>query len=138
MINPRLPFIRSCIFAVLQSSLTLSSPAKAGDPVIRSVAMNDQSCRILDAPAFAGHDETKISRIHPLEHQRGVGAAEPEGIRKHGAEPGVIDALAYDRHVSENSDESVDIGAFAYETVVHHQQRIDPFLHAGGDERLFY
>ena len=50
MINPRLPFIRSCIFAVLHSSLTLSSPAKAGDAVIRSVAMTDESRGVLDVP----------------------------------------------------------------------------------------
>src|ERR1700710_3046240 len=29
-----------------------------------------------------------------------------------------------------------DVGALADETVVHHQQRIDRFLHAGGAERV--
>jgi len=38
--------------------------------------MNGGGRRVLDAPAFAGHDQQ--SRIHPLEYQRGVGAAEAE------------------------------------------------------------
>ena len=32
--------------------------------------------------------------------------------------------------------ELFDVGAFADEAVVHHQERIDRFLHAGGTERM--
>src|SRR5207248_6470264 len=65
--------------------------------------------------AFTWHDRRPKLRVHPLEHQRGVGAAEAEGIRQHGAELGVIDALAHDWHVGECRIELGDVGALADE-----------------------
>src|SRR6476661_9410964 len=60
------------------------------------------------------HENTQraeISRIQPLEDQRGVGAAEAEGVRQHRADPGVVDALAHNRHVGEDRIKLIDMGA---------------------------
>src|SRR4051794_31708673 len=78
----------------------------------------------------------KASRIQPLEYQRGVGAAKPERVRQHGAELGVVDALAHDRHVGECRIKLGDVRAFADKSVVHHQERVDRLLNAGGAERM--
>ena len=48
----------------------------------------------------------------------------------------VVAALAHDRHVGEGRIEILDIGALADEAVLHHQQRVDRLLHAGGAERM--
>src|SRR5215813_348935 len=92
------------------------------------------------SPAMASeHENTQraeISRIQPLEDQRGVGAAEAEGVRQDRADLGVVDALAHDRHVGEHRIKFRDMGALADEAVIHHQQRVDRLLHAGGAERM--
>src|SRR5215475_13077441 len=76
------------------------------------------------------------SSIQALEHNRGVGAAEPERIRQHAAELHVVAPLAQDRHVGESRIERLDMGAFAEEAVVHHEQAVDRLLRAGGAERM--
>src|SRR3954463_13815024 len=78
----------------------------------------------------------KTLSIHSLEHQRGIGATETKGIRKHRSELRIVHAFANDRHVREYRIELVDVGAFADEAILHHQQRIDRFLHASGAERM--
>src|SRR5882757_644115 len=53
------------------------------------------------------------SRIEPLEHDRRVGAAEPERVRQHAAEHHVVAALAHDGHVCERRIEVLDVRALA-------------------------
>jgi hypothetical protein len=65
MINPRLPFIKSCIARMLHSLSRSSSPAKAGDPVRRGLSA--QAWRLWNTgssgPAFAkGFGEATSSR----------------------------------------------------------------------------
>src|SRR6185436_7518572 len=76
------------------------------------------------------------SRIQPLEHDGCIGAAETERVRQHAIELHVVAALAQDRDVREGGVEGLDVGALANEAVLHHQQRIDRLLHAGGAERM--
>src|SRR5215210_9360248 len=75
-------------------------------------------------------------RIHSLEHQRGVGTAEAERVRKHCSEFRIVDAFAHDRHIREYRIEFGDVGAFADESILHHQKRIDRLLYAGGAQRM--
>src|ERR1700755_3569787 len=109
MTNPRLPFIRSCI---VSSSCHWDCPGfrirgaraktwMAGPPPRRrgfGPAGGTSPAKTLKS---AQRPRT-ISRIQTLEHQRRIGAAEAEGIRQHGPELGVVDALAHDRHVREH------------------------------------
>ena len=44
--------------------------------------------------------------------------------------------LAHDRHVGHGGIDGLDIGGFANEAVVHHQQRINRLMCAGGAERM--
>src|SRR6185369_10573659 len=67
-----------------------------------------------------------------LEDERGVGAAEAEGVGKGNVDLGIVDALANDRNAVELSD----MRAFADEPGLHHQQRVDRFLHAGCAQRM--
>src|SRR5262245_41022920 len=71
-----------------------------------------------------------------LEYERGVGATEAEGIGKSRVDLGIVDALAHDRHTFEFRVEFGDMSAFADEALLHHQDRIDRFLHAGCAERM--
>ena len=48
----------------------------------------------------------------------------------------VVQPFAHDRHVFESRIEFVDIGAFADEAVVHHQEAVDRLLRAGCAERM--
>src|ERR1700758_3280744 len=109
MISPRLPFIRSCIAPTLHSSLGRQQPAWPANP---DTKLCNDAAGILNAPRTRSMTQSN-SRIQPLEHQRGVGAAEAERVRQHGAELGVVDALAHDRHVGENRIEFVDVRALA-------------------------
>src|ERR1700710_1627548 len=68
----------------------------------------------------------------PLEDQRRVGAAEAKGIGQGGVDLGVVDTLANDVRVGDGGVDLLDIGAFANEAGLHHQQRIDRLVHAGG------
>src|SRR3954462_3145243 len=43
---------------------------------------------------------------------------------------------ARDRQVDKSGVEILDVGAFADEAVVHHQERVDRLLGAGGAERM--
>src|SRR5262249_54609136 len=45
-------------------------------------------------------------------------------------------AFARDRHVGNRRIYGLDIGRFANEAVVHHEQRIDRLMHSGGAERM--
>src|SRR5215218_7859561 len=85
---------------------------------------------------FRRASRTENLGIHSLEHQRGIGTAEAEGIRKHGSEFRILDAFAYDGHVREYRIEFGDVGAFADESILHHQKRIYRLLYAGGAERM--
>src|SRR5215204_4991182 len=76
------------------------------------------------------------SGVETLQHNGGVGAAEPERVGQYVTDAGVVDPFADDRHVGEGRIELLDVGALAEEAVVHHQERIDRFLHAGGTERV--
>src|SRR6201987_4687616 len=76
------------------------------------------------------------SRVQPLEHHRRIGAAEAERVRQHAAERNIVAPLAHDRHVGEGGIERLDVRALADEAVVHHQERIDRLLRAGGAERM--
>src|SRR5437764_13991309 len=88
-------------------------------------------------PGFQGaHRERKTLSIHSLEHQRGIGPTETKRIRKHRSELRIVHSFADDRHVREYRIELADVGAFADEAILHHQQRIDRFLHAGSAERM--
>src|SRR5262249_17448820 len=71
-----------------------------------------------------------------FENECGVGADETEAVRHHAVNVDVIHALAHDGHVGNGGIEGLDIGGFADETVVHHQQRVDRLVHAGGAERM--
>ena len=60
----------------------------------------------------------------------------PKEFESHAAELNAVLAFAQNRHVGEGRVERLDIGAGADEAVLHHQERIDRFLHAGGAERM--
>ena len=66
------------------------------------------------------------------EDQRRIGAAEAETVAEGDAHIHVVAALAEDGHVGEGRIEVVDVGAFAEEAVLHHEDAIDRFLDAGG------
>src|SRR5688500_7408453 len=76
------------------------------------------------------------SSVKALEYQRGVGAAEAERVREDMPDLRVVLAGSHDRHVRERRVELFDVGAFADEAIVHHQERVDRFLHAGSPERV--
>src|SRR5262249_22086013 len=77
-------------------------------------------------PTFRDH----ALGIESPEHDAGVGPAEAERVRQHRVELHIVAPLAHDRNIVEGGIEVLDIGALADEAVVHHQQRIDRFLHA--------
>src|SRR5262249_56431299 len=76
------------------------------------------------------------SPIHTAEHQCGVSSAETEAVRHHCVNGHVILTFTRDRHVGNRRIDGLDIGGFANEAVVHHEQRIDRLMHAGGAERM--
>ena len=83
----------------------------------------------IEVPAFArGGTERQVtlsdylSVVEPLEHDRCVGAAESERVRQHAGQRHIVATFAHDRHVRESRIEGLDIGTFADESVVHHQQ----------------
>src|SRR5437016_3059320 len=88
------------------------------------------------AVGFASALAEAALRVHPFEHDRGVGAAEAERVRQYAAEPHMVAPLARDRHVGERRIETLDMGALADEAIVHHQQRVDRLMRAGGAERM--
>src|SRR3954452_12630061 len=94
--------------------LPIINPSMAGNPYMKNLAL----CGVA------------------LENERRVGAAETEGVRQNGVDPCVVDALAYDRHALEFRIERLDMGAFADEAALHHQDRIDGFLHARRAQRM--
>src|ERR1700752_4194156 len=71
-----------------------------------------------------------------LEDERGVGAAEAEGVGEGNIDLGIVDALANDRHPIEFLIEFRDVGAFADEAFLHHEDRIDRLLYAGSTKRM--
>src|SRR5262249_29791692 len=71
-----------------------------------------------------------------LENERGVGAAEAEGVGKSAIDPGTVDAIAHDPHTLEFRIKVGDMRTFADEALLHHQQRIDRFLNAGSSQRM--
>src|ERR1700749_2358088 len=70
--------------------------------------------------------------VQLLENQAGIGAAEAEAVRQGGVDRRIVDALAYDVGAFHRGIELLDIGAFADEAVLHHQQRINRLMHSGG------
>src|SRR5438128_2750427 len=118
MIRPRLPFIRSCIVFALSFCHARAEARSASYHRMSRASTSLPSIQDVDGRDKPGHDGEwssvyEKSGIQPLEHQRGVGAAKTEGIRQHGAELGVVDALANDRHVGEDRIELGDMRAFA-------------------------
>src|SRR5262249_5856661 len=79
---------------------------------------------------------TVRSRLQSVKTHRRIGAAEAERVRQHAAERDVVAPLAHDRHIGEGGIEILDVRALADEAVVHHQQRVDRLLRAGGAERM--
>src|ERR1700742_1665828 len=71
-----------------------------------------------------------------LENERGVGAAEAEGVGKNGVHLCVVDALAHDRNAFELWIEIDDMSAFANEALLHHQDRVDRFLNTRCPQRM--
>ena len=67
------------------------------------------------ARGFLFHFGTSL--LQTLEDQRGVGAAEAEGVGQRGIDLGVVDALAHDVGAFDRGIEFLDIGAFADEAV---------------------
>src|SRR6266568_8577988 len=59
-----------------------------------------------------------------LEHQRGIGAAEAKAVGQSGIDFDVVDALAHDIGVGDHRIDFLDIGAFADEPGLHHQQSV--------------
>src|SRR4051794_15422062 len=135
MTRPRLPCIRPMaptpprssgrtLSAIKLSSLRMSmtAPPKAFEQGGRAAA----HYRFRPDP----------SGVETLQHNGGVGAAEPERVRQYVTDAGVVDPLADDRHVGEGGVELLDVGALADEAVVHHQERVDRLLDAGRAERM--
>ncbi len=77
-----------------------------------------------------------VLSVIALEDERGVGAAEPEGVGKGNIEFRIVDALTNDRHIGKIWIDLFDMRAFTNEASLHHQQRIDRFLNAGRAERM--
>src|SRR6478736_5828406 len=69
-------------------------------------------------------------------HERGVGAAEAEAVGHDVVDVDIVLTLAHDRHVGHGGIDGLDVGGFANEAVVHHQQRINRLMCAGGAERM--
>src|SRR3984893_4475467 len=78
----------------------------------------------------------RASGIDMFQYEAGVGAAEAEGIRQDGTQSHAVAALAHNVHILESRIELLNSRAFANEAVLHHQQRVDCFLHPGGPERM--
>src|SRR5690242_13714246 len=66
-----------------------------------------------------------------LKDQRGVGTAETEAVGERRVDTGIIHALAHDIRIGDGGIDFFDIGAFADEPGLHHQERVDRFMHAG-------
>src|SRR6266571_8519955 len=66
---------------------------------------------VMGPHSHATRASARRSRVEPLEHQGGVGAAEPERIGQDAADLHVVAALAHDRHVGERWIEILDVGA---------------------------
>src|SRR3712207_5103975 len=99
----------------------------------------------MSAPRFArwahGDIEETVKKapysgIEAFHDDRGVRTTEAEPIRHDAADPGVVDALADDRHVGEGRVDLLDIGALGDEAVVHHKKRVDRLLHPGRPQRM--
>src|SRR5438105_12064708 len=78
----------------------------------------------------------RASPVIALEGKGGVGSPETETVRNHHIERHIIATPAHDRNVGEIGIELFDIGAFADETVLHHEDRIDRFLDPGGTQGM--
>src|SRR5215831_16074807 len=86
------------------------------NPDLASATMSSRgvSCFILEQ-----------SFLKALEDQRGVGAAETEAVGKGDVDVGIVDAAADDVGPIHRGIERLDVGAFADETRLHHQQGVD-------------
>src|SRR5215211_7896399 len=135
MTRPRLPCIRPMaptpprssgrtLSAIKLSSLRMSmtAPPKAFEQGGRAAA----HYRFRPDP----------SGVETLQHNGGVGTAEPERVRQYVTEAGIVDPLADDRHIGEGPVELLDVRALADEAVVHHQERVDRLLDPGRAERM--
>src|SRR5215204_3247415 len=118
--RPRLPCIRPMAPTPPRTSMT--APPKAFEQGGRAAA----HYRFRPDP----------SGVETLQHNGGVGAAEPERVRQYVTDAGVVDPLADDRHVGEGGVELLDVGALADEAAVHHQERVDRLLDPGRAERV--
>ena len=98
---------------------------------------HDQAAFPLHQPshtAWIFHFTPDLLCIQALEHHARIGAAKAERVRQDAAELRVIDPLPHNRHVCKRRIEPLDMGALADETIVHHEDRVDGLLRAGGSE----
>src|SRR6516162_9165956 len=116
MISPRLPCISPCM-----KSPTFPQQQRRVPPTHRT--------------RYSPRKKA-ASRLRTLEHHARVGPTKPERIRQHATEGHVVPPLAHNRHVREGRIHGLDVGALADEAVLHHQQRVDCFLHPGSPERM--
>src|ERR1700730_6762531 len=93
-------------------------------------------CRSRVNPTSVGGGNKVLGKsgIQTLEDDRRVGATEAERVGQYTSERHVVATLADDRHVGKLRIEVFDIGAFADEAAIHHQQGVDSLLRAGGAE----
>src|SRR4051812_25524222 len=106
MIRPRLPFIKPSIARLL--SALRHAGLVPGIHVLPQPVAKTWMAGTSPAMTKTTSVSAATSHVQPAEHQRGVGAAEAEGVRQHGADLGVVDALAHDRHVGEHGIELLD------------------------------
>ena len=74
--------------------------------------------------------------LHPPKHQRRIRATKPKTIRQHAIHFRVVDPLTHNRHAFHFGVEILDVGRLADEVPLHHQQRVNRFMHACGTERM--
>src|SRR5215475_5788112 len=70
------------------------------------------------------------------ENEGGIGATKAETVRHHTVKIDVILAPTRDRHIGEGGVQFIDVGAFADEAIVHHQQSVNRLLHPRGAQRV--
>ncbi len=78
---------------------------------------------------------TPHRRSDPLQHQRGVRAAESKAVRHDGGRPHRVRA-ADDGKSASFGVERVDVRGSGQETIAHREQAIDGLVHTGRTERM--
>src|SRR5262249_23541705 len=68
----------------------------------------------------------------PSKNQSSVRAAKPKTVRHHAVKIDVIKPLPDYRHIGEGRVKLLYIRRLAYETVIHHEERVNRLLHPCG------